>query len=75
MEAFEAILTRRSTRKMKDEIPARDLIEKVIEAGRHAPSGGNNQTTHFLVITNRAFLDRLAEIVKNEGSSGIGVEA
>ena len=66
MEAFEAILTRRSTRKMKDEIPARDLIEKVIEAGRYAPSGGNNQTTHFLVITNRVFLDRLAEIVKNE---------
>ena len=45
MEAFEAIMTRRSTRKMKEEVPSRDLIEKVIEAGRYAPSGGNSQTT------------------------------
>ena len=51
MDAFEAILTRRSTRKYAAEVPEKELIEKVIEAGRYAPSGGNSQTTHFLVIT------------------------
>ena len=51
MEALEAIFTRRSTRKMSSEMPGRDLIEKVIEAGRFAPSGSNSQTTHFIVIT------------------------
>ena len=36
MEAIEAILTRRSTRRYSGEIPERALVEKVIEAGRYA---------------------------------------
>ena len=66
MDAFEAILTRRSTRKMSPELPDRDLIEKVIEAGRHAPSGSNSQTTHFIVITDKAVLDDIAKVVQGE---------
>ena len=66
MEALEAILTRRSTRKYKETVPDRDLIEKVIEAGRYAPSGHNNQTTHFMVFTDKAVLDELAGLVKGE---------
>ena len=64
MDAIEAILTRRSTRRFSDKIPERDLIEKVIEAGRFAPSGGNSQTTHFLVITDPEILKELARIVQ-----------
>ena len=56
MDAIEAILTRRSTRKFSPDVPGRELIEKVIEAGRYAPSGGNSQTTHFLVITDAEIL-------------------
>ncbi|MBP3241909.1 MAG: nitroreductase [Oribacterium sp.] len=66
MEALEAILTRRSTRKFKNEIPSREMIEKVIEAGRYAPSGSNSQTTHFIVFTDKDVLTRMAEIVKDE---------
>ena len=33
MDALQAIFTRRSTRLMKPEIPEKELIEKVIEAG------------------------------------------
>ena len=65
MDAMEAILTRRSTRRMKQDLPPRELIEKIIEAGRSAPSGGNNQTTHMIVITKKSVLSELAEIVKN----------
>ncbi len=68
MEALEAILTRRSTRKYKDIIPEKGLIEKVIEAGRYAPSGSNSQSTHFIVITDKEVLSELAELVKNEFS-------
>ena len=64
MDAFEAILTRRSTRKYAAEVPEKELIEKVIEAGRYAPSGGNSQTTHFLVITDPEVLKELAWIVQ-----------
>lgn len=65
---MEAILTRRSTRRYKEAEPERALIEKVIEAGRYAPSGGNNQTTHFIVITDKSILAGLAELVKTEFS-------
>ena len=65
MEAMEAIFTRRSTREMKREAPSRELIEKVIEAGRAAPSGSNSQTTHFIVITKPETLSDLKEIVQD----------
>ena len=64
MNAIEAILTRRSTRKMKPELPPRELIEKIIEAGRAAPSGHNNQTTHLIVITNPKILSELADLIR-----------
>lgn len=64
MEAMEAILTRRSTRRMKPDLPPRELIEQVIEAGRAAPSGSNSQATHFLVITKPSVLSELAALVE-----------
>ncbi len=65
MEAFEAILTRRSTRRMAEALPDMELIGKVIEAGRSAPSGSNSQSTHLIVITKKEQLDRIAEIVQD----------
>ena len=64
MESIEAILTRRSTRKYSDKIPDRDLIEKVIEAGRYAPSGSNSQNTHFIVFNEKHILTAMADLVK-----------
>ena len=66
MEVFEAILTRRSTRKYKDDSLDKGLLEKIIEAGRYAPSGSNSQSTHFIVITDRSVLSELADLVKRE---------
>ena len=60
----ECIRTRRSTRLFaKKELP-RELVEQVVEAGRYAPSGGNNQSTHFLVIRDREVLDHLAKMAE-----------
>lgn len=64
MEAMEAILTRRSTRKMKPEVPSKEVLEIVIEAGRTAPSGSNSQATHLIVITWKEILTELAAIVQ-----------
>ena len=64
MEAMEAILTRRSTRRMKPNVPPRECIEQVIEAGRAAPSGSNSQSTHMLVITSPRILTELAALVQ-----------
>ena len=64
MDAMEAIFTRRSTRKMKEDALPRALIENVVEAGRAAPSGSNSQTTRFIVVTDRSMLDELAKLVE-----------
>ena len=66
METIEAILTRRSTRRFRDQMPDRSLVEQVIECGRHAPSGSNSQTSHFIVLADKDRLKALAEIVQAE---------
>ena len=59
MEALEAILTRRSTRNYRPDPVEQEKLDRILEAGRQAPSGGNNQTSHFFVIRNRDVLDKL----------------
>ena len=59
MEALEALVTRRSTRNYKPDPVEQEKVDKILEAGRQAPSGGNNQTSHFFVIRNREVLDKL----------------
>lgn len=51
MDVFEAIDSRRSIRKYKsDPVPA-ELLDKVLEAARIAPSTSNTQSWKFKVIT------------------------
>ena len=67
-DMLEFIQSRRSTRRFQDRLVPKELIGQIVEAGRYAPSGGNNQSSHFLVIRNREILDRLAELVRQEFS-------
>ncbi len=64
MDALEAIVTRRSTRNYKPDPVEQEKLDQILEAGRQAPSGGNNQTCHFLVIRNRKVLDKLVEMTE-----------
>ena len=66
MDAIVAILTRRSTRRFDNKIPDKEIIQKVVNAGRYAPSGANSQTSHFIVITNKEVLKEIAELVQGE---------
>ncbi len=66
MDALELIQTRHSTRKFLPKPVEQEILEQIIEAGRFAPSGGNNQTTHFMVIRDKAVLDELARIAREE---------
>lgn len=64
MDAEKAVLTRRSTRKFKDKAIEETVLGRIIEAGRFAPSGGNSQTSHFFVITDKAVLKQLADMAR-----------
>ena len=66
MNTLECIKTRHSTRKFKSEPVAQELLDTVIDAGRRAPTGGNLQPTHFMVITNPNVLKELVTLVQEE---------
>lgn len=58
------IKTRRSIRNFLDTPPADPAVKKIIEAGRWAPSGLNNQPWRFLVIDDAATKDKLADLTR-----------
>ena len=62
---LENIKTRRSVRRYRSEQISDCELESIIEAGRYAPSGGNAQTCHFLVIQRPDVLQRLCEVVRD----------
>lgn len=62
MDAMEAILTRRSIRKYtKQDVPD-SLIREILEAAMCAPSAGNQQPWHFVVIRDRKILDEIPKV-------------
>ncbi len=61
MHLLDAIHTRRSIRKYLDKPVPAEMIETVIRAGMAAPSAGNQQPWHFIVITDRAKLDAIPD--------------
>jgi len=59
----EAVYQRRSTRLYTTQPVPEELLEEVIDAGRHAASAMNAQTTHLIVITNPEKLAQLREVM------------
>jgi len=51
LEFMDVVKKRKSVRKYKKDAVSKDLILKVLEAARLAPSAGNRQPWHFVVIT------------------------
>ncbi len=51
MDVFDAIRGRRSVRRYVSKLVERELIEKVVDAGRWAPSSGNTQPVEVVVVT------------------------
>jgi nitroreductase len=59
MEAIEAILTRRSIRHFTSQVIPNTIIQELLNAAMHAPSAGNEQPWHFIVIRDRKILDEI----------------
>ena len=64
MNTFEAIKTRRSTRKFKPRSVEIEKLRQIVEAGQFGPTGGNAQTNRFFVISNVTVLMMLREMVQ-----------
>ena len=59
----EEVFQRRSVRNFKNEPVPEFLIRRVLEAGRFAPSAGNCQPWKFFVITNKALIEQMDDMV------------
>jgi nitroreductase len=65
LEVWDAIKGRRSIRKYKTRLIEDELIKKILEAGRWAPSGSNMQmwgTRKFIVVKDRKTLDMIRKV-------------
>lgn len=61
MSLIDVILSRRSIRKYERKDIPQDILNKILEAGRQAPSARNIQPWHFIVITDEKIKEKLSQ--------------
>jgi len=57
----DVVLSRRSIRRYQQKEIPRDKLDKILEAGRQAPSAMNRQPWHFIVVTNNEIKKELSK--------------
>jgi nitroreductase len=57
IDAFEVILTRRSIRKYKKQAIPEQIVQKLLHSASSAPSAGNQQPWHFVLLDDRKILN------------------
>lgn len=62
METWDAIRSRRNVRSYEDRPIDTDDLNRIVEAGRRAPSSRNEQRWDFIIVTDRAQLQRLGGV-------------
>ncbi|MEM2321022.1 MAG: nitroreductase family protein [Candidatus Bathyarchaeia archaeon] len=70
MEVFRVISERRSIRKYRRERVPKDILEKILEAGRLAPSARNLQPWYFIVVEDDEIKGKLVDAC--EGQRHVG---
>jgi len=64
---------RRSVRFYRPEPVPREVLEKIIEAGKCAPTGSNSQNVHYLVFTDPREIAKLREITVSGMEKAFGM--
>lgn len=62
MDALDAIDNRKSVRKYNSKIVSKEIIERIINAGRKAPSAANVQPWEFIAVTSQNIRNKLADV-------------
>ncbi len=73
-ETMNAILSRRSIRKYSPEMPRKEDLEQIIQAGLYAASGKGGQSSIIVAITDKALRDRLMEMNRKIGGWAEGFD-
>lgn len=70
-DIIEIIKSRRSVKSFNPKYVSWELVAKILDAGRHAPSCGNLQNWKFIVILESELKDRLAEAAQEQLNLGM----
>jgi nitroreductase len=62
METWDALRARRNVRQFTEQTVPDEALDRILEAGRRAPSAGNWQPWDFVVVTDRPQLVELAKV-------------
>ena len=62
MELYDVMRTTSAVRKFTDEALPDDVLERILDNARFAPSGGNRQGAHVIVVRDAATRERLAAL-------------
>lgn len=62
MEAYEALITRRSIRNYQDRPVPAEVVDKILEAAMQAPSAVDKQPWHFVVIDDNELLREIPSV-------------
>ncbi len=62
MELYDVMRTTSAVRKFTDEPLPDDVLERILDNARFAPSGGNRQGAHVIVVRDAATRERLAAL-------------
>lgn len=67
MHAYELILKRRTIRRFKQDKVPDELLKKLVNAGRLAPSGANLQPLEFIIVNNTEWVKQVFPTLKWAG--------
>jgi nitroreductase len=67
METWDAIRARRNVRAYTDQAIAGEDLDRILEAGRRAPSASNRQPWDFVVVTDPGDLEELSRVWQGAG--------
>lgn len=70
MDVYEAIRTRRSVRAYRPDPIPEDVLQRILDAGRMAPSAANKQSWKFVVVRDADLRSRLAVAAHNQSFVG-----
>lgn len=73
-DLLELIKNTRSIRRFKPEPIPDEYVDKIIEAGRWAPSAGNSQPWEFIVVKEQELKDKIVQIIAEQNAFSAKME-
>lgn len=73
-ETLKAMKERRSIRKFKPDMPKKEDLEQIVEAGIYAANGRGQQATVTVAVTNKKMRDKISEINRKIGGWNEGFD-